>query len=180
MIRVASVAKAAAPAKALAKTIPRHLRYLGPESAALQWTFEVERDREADEERLAELRRREARRNSADHAEFAGPVVVCTRCHAELTPPGRRRCDVCRARHTFYMRVWRSAPWRREEQNAMAALRRAEDVEAYRERYREKALAARLDRMVEDEKVQLEQRIRKADEVARLVRAVQDQEEIGL
>ena len=180
MLRLASVAQAAAPKKALIKTVPKHLKYLGAESAMLTWEFEARRDRERDEERLADLRRREARRNSADPAEYLGPVQICTRCRADIAPPGRRRCDSCRGRHRHYMRLYRSAPWRREQESAMAALRRAEDVERYRERGREQRLAARLERMEEAEKAALEQRIRKADEVARLVRAVQDQEEVRL
>ena len=174
MLRLASAAQAAAPAKALARTVPKHLKYLGPEAALLTWEYEVERDRARDEERLRDLHRLEERRYSARSAENEGPVTVCTRCHQGLAPPGRRRCDSCRARHTFYMRVWRSAPWRQEERNALAALRRAADVEAYRERRREKRLAARLDRMVEVEKADLERRIRRADEVALLVRTIEE------
>ena len=178
MIRLAGVAKAAAPAKALKATVPKHLRYLGEPAATLQWRFEVERDRKADEERLRELRHREEWRLSAGSAEFECPVVVCTRCHAALSSPGRRRCDMCRQRHTAYMRTWRSAPWRREAENARESYRRAAHMEEYRARDREKTRAARVIRDRDREIERLEAKLTQAVEVMRLARTIEDQEEV--
>ena len=134
----------AAPKKALIGTVPKHLRYLGPESALLQWEFEAPRDAAQDADRLEELRRKEEREFSADPAEFEGPIQVCTRCRRDYATPGRLRCDVCRSRHRDYMRVWRSAPWRRSHENAMKSYHRELDVEGYRARARAKTRAARV------------------------------------
>ena len=176
LVRVASVAKAAAPAKALAKTVPKHLRYLGPESAMAAWEFEVKRDAAHDADRLE--KRIEEREFSADHAEFRGPITVCTRCHAGLTSPGRRRCDRCRSHHTQYMRIWRSAPWRREAENARESYRRAAHMEEYRARDREKTREARVIRERDQEVERLEAKLTEALEVMKLFRTIQDQEEM--
>ena len=158
---------------------PKHLRYLGPESALLTWKFEVKRDAAQDADRLEELRGRAEWENSAGSAENEGPVTVCTRCRQDIAPPGRRRCDVCRSRHTFYMRKWRS-PWRRQQANEIEAWRRAANVEVYRARDREKTREARVIRDRDREIERLEAKLTQALEVMRLARTIEDQEEVRL
>ena len=169
--RQIKVAKATGPKKALERSVPKHLRYLGTEAALLTWQFEAPRDAAHDQERLKDLKRRV--QNSAGSAEFEGPVIVCTRCHQDIAPPGRRRCDSCRGRHRHYMRIYRSAGWRREGENSLNALRRADDVERFRERDREKRLAARIVRERDAEIVRLEAKLKEAVEVMRLFREVE-------
>ena len=176
LVRVASVAQAAAPKKALAKSIPKHLRYLGAESAMLTWEYEVKRDAAHDADRLEELRGRAEWEKSAGSAENAGPVMVCTRCRQDIAPPGRRRCDVCRSRHTFYMRKWRS-PWRLQRANEIEACRRAANAEWYRERDRAKTRKARVIRDRDQEIERLEAKLAQAVEVMRLARAIEDNNE---